>query len=89
MHTKTSNVIKRRQATSYKVGSSFKLPLKESEEEAVTTSGGRQFQIGTTLIANDKSRTNLGIIEWDGMFMSELRRRMRSKERTWNDGMIV
>ena len=46
--------IKRRQATSYKVGSSFKLPLKESEEGAVTTSGGRQFQIGTTLIANDE-----------------------------------
>ena len=23
------------------------------------------------------------------MFMSEFRRRMRSKERTWNDGMIA
>ena len=45
--------IKRRQATIYKIGSSFKLPLKESEEGAVT-SGGRQFQIGTTLIANDE-----------------------------------
>ena len=36
------------------------------------------------------SRKNLGIREWDGMFMSEFRRRMRrSKERTWNDGMIA
>ena len=65
--------------------------MKELDEGADTTLGERQFQIGTTLIASDeiRSRTNLMVIKWYRVIVSEIRKRVKGKKRTRNDGVIV
>ena len=62
-----------------------------SFEGADTTLEERQFQIGTTLIASDeiRSRTNLMVIKWYRVIVSEIRKRVKGKKRTRNDGVIV